>query len=292
MSRLTLLAFCSVVLIDSLAAASDLCSPPEPCEVCVKSHDYAYRVGDRVTTYTHWSSTESAQIFSCTTKAPHLKCTPITTMCRKEVKFHDCKPTIVTREYASLSSCLEQRDVPIEAAIREYRCCTDCCGRPDVCTCLGPSVCVDEPNFCPRAVTKIIPQRAEMIECREVRKVCEFQRVTTKCDTDDIDISASAVGAEQTWTVEARSVPTGLVTLETKPAVHVVPVAPARCCAPCHLPCVSCKYTPCHRCRASEEEAHHPAASASTSTPTSPPTESPAQKPTQPSAKPPASPAK
>jgi hypothetical protein len=69
--------------------------------------------------------------------------------------------------------------------------------------------------------------------------------VTTNCDIEDVDVSASTVGEEQMWTPEARSVPTGIVTLETKPAVHIVSVACAHspCCS---LPCVGCKYTPYH----------------------------------------------
>jgi hypothetical protein len=269
MLRLTALAFATLLVIDSLAAASDVCCPPEPRDVCLKSHDYRYHVGDRVTSYMHWSATENPRILSCATKAPHLRCTSITTTHKKEVKLRDCKPTIVTREYASVATCLEPRDVPIEAAFREYRCCTDCCCRCYVCTCLGPIVCVDEPDFCPRAVTTIIARSAKTIECCEVKKVCEFKRVTTKCDTEDVEVVASTVGEEHTWTADACSLPTGLVRLDTKPAVHFVPVACVNC-LPCSLPCVGCKYTPCHSHREAEQRPNAPTSAPSNSTLTPP----------------------
>jgi hypothetical protein len=240
MSRL-LFAVCTLVLIESLAMASDDCCPRDPCDVCIESCDYGYHVGDRVSTDTHWTATARPRCLSCTTKASHLRCTSITASCSKTVKKWVCRPTIVTREFASSSCYLEPRNVRVEAAFSECRCCTDCCGRAFACCCLGPILCVDEPDFCPRPVTVIIEQSAKTIQCCEVKHDCEFKRVTTKCDAEDVEVIASTVGDEQAWTAEPHSVPTGIVTLETTPAIHVVPVACAHC-APCSLPCVGCKY--------------------------------------------------
>ncbi len=244
MSRRTLLVLCGLLLINRVANATDACCAPPRCSTCIDSYDYGDCVEDRMTTSTLWHSEETSEMLTGDTKVPQTKTTTSTTLHEVAVKTRVCEPTCVTRDFAFPGCRLQERCVEVEVSFVEHEPCIDTCGCVHILSHRSPNLVVHEPEFYVRPVTHIVEASAATVACRDVETIHEFPCATTKCDSDDCDARVSVVGKKLKWTAERCSLPTGIVTLTTTPAVHVVPVTCPECPA-CPLHCVGCRYTPC-----------------------------------------------
>jgi hypothetical protein len=210
------------------------------CDACIDSWDYGYCIGDRVTSYTHWTAEENEQQLCRTSHAPKLNFKTTTKSKSKRLELCECKPTVVTRTYASPSIAMEPRCVPVEVAFGSCECCIDRCCRVCCTRCVGPPIMVPECDFNVRQVERQVDVLAETVECHQIKHTCKFERKTKDCKLSDEDFELTSSGCKLTWTGERRSAATGCATLTKVPAVHTVHVTCASA-APMH--CVACKYT-------------------------------------------------
>src|SRR4051812_19461854 len=124
------------------------------CDACIDSWDYGYCIGDRTTSYTHWTAEECEQQLCKKSHVPKLNFTTTTKSISKILELCECEPTVVTRIFVSPSFAMERRCVPVEVAFGSCHCCVDHCCRVCCTSCVEPPTTVCECDFNARQVQR------------------------------------------------------------------------------------------------------------------------------------------